>query len=163
MPSSARNRSSSTGMPTQPGDRFVAIYPTEGSLWTDHPLALLELGAQPEDLPVTDNQRLTYAAFTDYLTGDEAQQRLLATGYRPADLSIPLDSAGSPFAVRTPSVDWRQPQTTLQMPSPSVVDVVLDAWRYTKRPTNVYLVVDTSGSMDGRKIERTRVRRCPPS
>ena len=36
------------------------------------------------------------------------------------------------------------------------INVVLDAWRYTKRPTNVYLVVDTSGSMEGEKIRRTR-------
>ena len=119
------------------------------------PAGILGTGSRQEELAVTDNQRLTYAAFTDYLKGEDAQHRLLASGYRPTDLSIPLDSAGSPFASNA-SVDWRQPQTTLQMPSPSVVDVVLDAWRYTKRPTNVYLVVDTSGSMDGSKIERTR-------
>ena len=29
-------------------------------------------------------------------------------------------------------------------------------WYYTKRPTNVYLVVDTSGSMEGEKIERAQ-------
>jgi Ca-activated chloride channel family protein len=33
---------------------------------------------------------------------------------------------------------------------------VQNFWYYTKRPTNVYLVVDTSGSMEGSKIERTR-------
>lgn len=143
---------------TQSGERLVAMYPTEGSLWTDHPLALLELGTQPEDLPVTDNQRLTYAAFTDFVTSEESQQRLLASGYRPADLAIPLDSADSPFAAANAgeAVDWRQPQTTLQMPPPAVVDVVRDAWRYAKRPANVYLVVDTSGSMEGDKIDATR-------
>jgi Ca-activated chloride channel family protein len=34
--------------------------------------------------------------------------------------------------------------------------VVRDYWYYTKRPTNVYLVVDTSGSMEGEKIDRAR-------
>jgi Ca-activated chloride channel family protein len=53
-------------------------------------------------------------------------------------------------------VDWRQPQTTLQIPPPAVIQVIRDFWYYTKRPTNVYLVVDTSGSMEGPKIERTR-------
>ncbi len=140
---------------THSDQRLVAIYPSEGTLWTDHPLALLELGAQASELAVTENQRLTYRAFADFLTSQDSQMALLAAGYRPADLSISLDGPGSPFA-NTDAVDWRQPQTTLQMPSPAVVDVVLNAWRYTKRPTNVYLVVDTSGSMEGDKIDRTR-------
>jgi len=140
---------------THPDQRLIAIYPAEGTLWTDHPLALLELGASAAELPVTDNQRLTYRAFTQFLTGRESQLSLLAAGYRPADLDIPLDGPDSPFA-STDAVDWREPQTTLQMPPANVISVVLDAWRYTKRPTNVYLVVDTSGSMEGEKIRRTR-------
>jgi Ca-activated chloride channel family protein len=37
-----------------------------------------------------------------------------------------------------------------------VVEVVQNVWWYTKRPTNVYLVVDTSGSMGGNKLARTQ-------
>jgi Ca-activated chloride channel family protein len=37
-----------------------------------------------------------------------------------------------------------------------VVEVVQNVWWYTKRPTNVFLVVDTSGSMEGAKLSRTR-------
>ena len=62
-------------------------------------------------------------------------------------LSIPLDGPGSPFA-GSETVDWHEPQTTLQMPPPAVVDVVQNFWYYAKRPTNVILVVDTSGSME---------------
>jgi Ca-activated chloride channel family protein len=135
-------------------ERLVAIYPTEGTLWADHPLALLELGG-PNETAVTDNQRRTFRAFVQFLTTDAVQRRLLAAGYRPADLRIALDEAGSPFA-DTDTVDWRQPQTTLQMPSAAVVDVVQNVWWYTKRPTHVYLVVDTSGSMEGQKLLRTQ-------
>ncbi len=139
-----------------PAERLVAIYPAEGTLWTDHPLALLELtGERENESAITDNQRLAYQAFAAYLTGEATQQALLAAGYRPADLNIDLSAAGSPFA-DADAVDWRQPQTTLQMPSPAVIDVVQNVWYYTKRPTNVYLVVDTSGSMEGTKIERAR-------
>ncbi len=139
---------------SQPDQRMVAIYPAEGTLWTDHPLALLELGG-PGETPITDNQRRTFQAFAQFLTSSEAQKRLLATGYRPADLSISLDEEGSPFA-NTDAVDWRQPQTTLQIPPASVVEVVQNVWWYTKRPTNVYLVVDTSGSMAGNKLVLTQ-------
>ncbi len=134
-----------------PDDRLVALYPAEGTLWTDHPLALLELGQREGEPAVTANQRRTFQAFAEFLTSAEAQQHLLQAGYRPADLSISLDSPGSPFAGAS-DVDWRQPQTTLQMPPAQVVDVVRDYWYYTKRPTNVYLVVDTSGSMEGSKL-----------
>ncbi len=132
----------------QSGERLIALYPAEGTLWADHPLALLELGANG-DTPVTDNQRRAYRAFVDYLLTSETQRQLLNAGYRPADLSIRLDEADSPFA-NSDAVDWRQPQTTLQIPSEAVVQVVQNVWWYTKRPTNVYLVVDTSGSMDER-------------
>jgi len=138
------------------GERLVAIYPAEGTLWTDHPLVLLELGnGQPNEQAVTDNQRLTFQAFAKFLNSADAQQGLLSAGYRPADLSIKLDASGSPFA-NTDAVDWRQPQTTLQMPAPAVIDVVQNFWYYTKRPTNVYLVVDTSGSMEGAKLQRAK-------
>ena len=134
-----------------PGERLIALYPAEGTLWTDHPLALLELGQGEGEPAVTKNQQRTYQAFSEFITGADAQQRLLAAGYRPADLSITLDSPDSPFA-NNDAVDWREPQTTLQMPSTEVVNVVRDYWYYTKRPTNVYLVVDTSGSMEGSKL-----------
>ncbi|MBS1252869.1 MAG: hypothetical protein MAG451_01912 [Anaerolineales bacterium] len=136
------------------GERLVAIYPAEGTLWADHPLALLELGGANETA-VTDNQRRTFQAFADFLTAPEAQRAFLTAGYRPTDLSIALDEAGSPFA-NTDAVDWRQPQTTLQIPGPAVVEVVRNVWWYTKRPTNVFLVVDTSGSMQGAKLDRTK-------
>lgn len=138
-----------------PNDRLIALYPAEGTLWTDHPLALLELGQREGEVAVTANQRRTFQAFSEFLTSETAQRHLLAAGYRPADLSIPLEGAGSPFA-GADAVDWRQPQTTLQMPPAEVVDVVRDYWYYTKRPTNVYLVVDTSGSMEGSKLAATK-------
>jgi Ca-activated chloride channel homolog len=144
---------------SRPTERLVAIYPAEGTLWADHPLALLEL----ENL--SKAQRNTYQQFTTFLLGEEAQSTLLSTGYRPADLSLSLAELDSPFAPASqgsgeesrPAVDWRQPQTTLQMPSRQVVEVVQNVWWYTKRPTNVFLVVDTSGSMqEGGRMESTK-------
>lgn len=126
-----------------PRDRLVALYPAEGTLWADHPLALLEAGN------LTDNQRQTWRALRDFVQSAEAQRLVLEAGFRPADLSLPL--AGSPIALAN-GVDPSQPQTTLQVPGPAVVDVVQNVWQYTKRKTNVYLVVDTSGSMEGEKL-----------
>jgi Ca-activated chloride channel family protein len=130
--------------------RLVAVYPAEGTLWEDHPLALLETPT------LTTNQRLTFQHLREFLSSEEAQATVLAHGYRPADLTIPLDSPDYSPLTAANGVDSRQPQTTLQMPSPAVVDVVRNVWWYTKRHTNVYLVVDTSGSMEGEKLEAAR-------
>ncbi len=131
------------------GDKLVAIYPVEGTLWEDHPLALLEVDG------LTARQRNTFNRFVEFVKGREQQMDILARGYRPTDLSIPLDIAESPL---TPAngVDPTQPKTALQMPAPGVVQVVRDVWWYTKRHTNVYLVVDVSGSMRGNKLDNAQ-------
>lgn len=134
--------------PNRP-DQLVAVYPAEGTLWEDHPLALIESSA------LTPLQRETYRAFREYLTSTPVQQRVLQAGYRPADLSIPVDGSDSPINVAA-GADPAEPQTTLQMPAPSVIQVVRDVWWLTKRHTNVYLVVDTSGSMAGQKLAQTK-------
>jgi Ca-activated chloride channel family protein len=134
---------------SRPPERLVAIYPAEGTLWADHPLALLE---RPEP---TANQRRTFQAFREFLLSPEVQRQILAAGYRPADLSIPLDGPDSPLTAAN-GVDGSQPHTMLQIPGPAVVEVVRNVWWYTKRHTNVFLVVDTSGSMRGEKLEAAR-------
>lgn len=126
-----------------PADRLVALYPSEGTLWADHPLALLQTAG------VTDNQRQTWRALRDFVQSAEAQRIVLESGFRPADLSVSL--ADSPIAAAN-GADPSQPQTTLQVPGPAVVDVVQNVWQYTKRKANVFLVVDTSGSMEGEKL-----------
>ncbi len=131
------------------GPHLVAVYPAEGTLWLDHPLALLE---QPD---LTANQRRTFQEFKRFLMSTETQEKVLTAGYRPADLTIPINKAGTPWH-DTPWVDALQPQTTLQIPAPGVIEVVRNAWFYTKRQANIFLVVDSSGSMKGKKMERTK-------
>jgi Ca-activated chloride channel family protein len=130
-------------------ERLVALYPVEGALWEDHPLALLETG------DLTPYQRQVFASFGDHLLSPESQQTILRHGYRPADLSISLDSPDSPLMAEN-GVDPTEPKTALQVPNASVVRVVRDVWWYTKRHTNVYLVVDTSGSMSGEKLAQAQ-------
>jgi len=130
-------------------EKLVAIYPVEGAMWEDHPLVFLE---RPDS---TAEQRLAYRSFCDFLLSHDAQMLVLANGYRPTDLSIALDSPSSPIKTEN-GVEPTQPTTTLQIPSPSVIQVVRDVWYYTKRKTNVYLVADVSGSMQGEKLAQAK-------
>ena len=129
----------------QHGGGLVAVYPAEGTLWEDHPLALLEHPSR------TDEERLAYNLFKQFLLSRDVQMLILRQGYRPTDLGIQLDQADSPIKTAN-GVDPAKPYTTLQIPSPSVVAVVRNAWQYTKRHTNIYLVSDVSGSMEGAKL-----------
>ncbi len=131
------------------GADLVAIYPAEGATWQDHPLALLE---QPG---LTDAQRTTFARFADFVRSADAQKKVLSLGYRPADLNIALNSPGSPIRADN-GVDPAQPKTSLQVPAPAVLDAVQKNWFQTKRRTNVMLVVDTSGSMEGDKMTNVK-------
>ena len=133
----------------QQGHDIVAVYPVEGSLWEDHPLALLETSQ------LGNEQRLAFEQFAAYLESPEAQSQVLANGYRPADLSLDLKGADSPLTTAN-GVDPNQPRTTLQLPGAQVIDQVRNVWWLIKRKTNVYLVVDTSGSMEGEKLENVR-------
>jgi len=125
---------------SQSSQKLVAIYPVEGTLWQDHPLALLEQSG------LTDEQRLTFRRFRDFLLSPEIQKVILQAGYRPVDLNLRLDDAASPIKTSN-GVDPAQPQTTLQMPSATIIEIVQASWYLAKRPANIYLVADTSGSM----------------
>ncbi len=130
-------------------ERLVALYPIEGTLWEDHPLALLETAN------VTPYHRQVFAQFRDFMLSTESQQFILRHGYRPADLSILLDGPDSLLTAEN-GVDPTEPKTSLQVPGASVIGVVRDVWWYTKRHTNVYLVADTSGSMRGQKLDQAQ-------
>ena len=160
----AWNRSSDRGLSRLSGEGFagrifsdgqlVAIYPKEGTLWADYPFALLELDGRTGPA-VTRNQRSTYRAFTGYLLSEDSQYALLEAGFRPADLAIDLMAEPSPFA-ESGTVDVLSPQTLLPLPPQPVLEIVLDVWRLSMRPVNVMLVVDTSESMRGGKLARTK-------
>jgi Ca-activated chloride channel family protein len=130
-------------------ERLVAVYPSEGVLWEDHPLALLETSG------LTALQRQTFESFRDFLLSTESQQYVLSNGYRPADYAISLTGPDSPLTAEN-GVDQAEPKTALQVPNAAVVQVVHDVWWYTKRHTNLYLVVDTSGSMRGEKLAQAQ-------
>ena len=104
---------------------------------------------------LSDLNRETFSAFASYITSPEAQQAILAKGYRPADLNIKIDGANSPINANN-GADPAKPQTSLQVPAAAVLDVVREGWLANKRRTNVMLVVDTSGSMEGEKIDNVK-------
>ncbi len=132
------------GKPTQ---RLVAVYPKEGTFWADHPYVVLDAGW------VAAEQKQAAKLLLDYLLAPEQQRVVLAAGFRPGNLDVGLD--GSPVSVGN-GADPAQPKTLLAVPDAKILAAVRNAWTLTKKPANIYLVADVSGSMSGDKIEKAR-------
>ena len=119
-------------------DKLVAIYPSEGTFYSDNPLITL-------DAPwVTDAQKQGAAKFAEYVAENVDGKTAARYGFRPADLDAkpeaPLTAANG--------VDPKQPTRVLGLPQPRVLSAVKAAWRADRKPANVLLVLDTSGSMN---------------
>ncbi|MEI9936004.1 MAG: VWA domain-containing protein [Pseudomonadota bacterium] len=130
------------------GDRppLVAIYPREGTFWSDHPYAVL-------DAPwVSTDQKQAAQAFLSRIKERPAQERALALGLRPADTSLgistPIDAEHG--------CDPKQPQTLLSVPPASVLKELLRVFREVKKPSDITLVFDKSGSMSGQPLSEAK-------
>ncbi|MBC7876180.1 MAG: VWA domain-containing protein [Anaerolineales bacterium] len=124
----------------------VAIYPKEGTFWSNHPYIILNTPW------VTAEQKEAAQLFETFLLDKPQQLKSLEFGFRPADPSIPLTSPLNPEH----GVDINQPQTILEVPSASVIEGIQDLWRETKKPVDLIVVFDISGSMEGDKITSAR-------
>jgi Mg-chelatase subunit ChlD/ppGpp synthetase/RelA/SpoT-type nucleotidyltranferase len=101
-----------------------------------------------------DKKRLKEAAqiFEDFLLDTGQQEQAIQFGFRPADPSIPL---GFPLDANH-GVDKNQPQTVLEVPNADVTIAIQDLWSQVKKPVDVVVVMDISGSMRGKKISSAR-------
>ena len=125
---------------------LVAIYPEEGTFWSDHPYSVLDADwVKPE-------HREAAATFLGFLKARPQQERALALGFRPVDPAIKV---GAPID-QAHGVDAQQPQTLLEIPDGATLDGLLAAWRRTKKPADVVLVFDKSGSMKGRPLQEAQ-------
>ncbi len=130
-----------------PAQPLVAIYPKEGTFWSDHPVGIVQ---RPW---VTADKQEGAKIYIAYLLGAAAQQKALTYGFRPALPDIPL---GAPIDAEH-GVDPKQPSTILEDPSAEILNATLQLWQQRKKASAVTLVVDTSGSMnDDAKIENAR-------
>jgi Ca-activated chloride channel family protein len=125
----------------------VAIYPREGTFWSDHPAGIVNREW------VTPEKQAAAKTYIDYLLAKEQQAQAVPFGFRPASVDVPL---AAPIDAAH-GIDPKEPKTTLEVPSTEVMDAILSLWHQKKKHSNVTLVFDTSGSMgEQQKMENAR-------
>ena len=123
--------------PREPRTPLVAIYPTEGTLYSDNPFFILDADW------VSPQQRAAAEKFQAFVQRPENQERVLEYGFRPGNPEVRL---GDPI-VAANGVDPNQPSTLLEVPSGQVMVDLLDAWATQRKGARVMMVLDVSGSM----------------
>ncbi len=124
----------------------AAIYPEEGTFFSNHPYCILNAHW------VTEEQAEAAEIFQTFLLSRSQQINALEYGFRPADPSIPISS---PIDAQH-GVDPSQPMTVLEVPTAEVIIGIQDLWKEVKKPVDLVIVMDTSGSMAGQKISAAR-------
>ena len=123
--------------PKPPRVPLVAIYPKEGTLFSDNPFITV-------DAPwVSAKEKRAAARFEQFVQQPANQKRVLRFGFRPGNPQVAI---GSPITAKN-GVDPNQPQARLELPSPPVLVGLIDRWGQNRKSARVLMVIDVSGSM----------------
>lgn len=127
--------------------KLVAFYPPEGTFDSDSPFIVL-------DAPwVKPEEREGAEAFQRWLAEKITPELAAKSGFRPAD---PDQQAAPPITMEN-GADPSQPARVLAPPEPRVLAKIKETWRADRKPANVLLVVDVSGSMlEERKLANAK-------
>lgn len=126
---------------------IVAIYPKEGTFWSEHPAGVVSADW------VTPEQSEAAHIYLKFLLARPQQEKAMQFGFRPGLVDVPL---AAPIDAAH-GVDPQEPKTTLETPSAEVIAASGQLWRKAKKHSNVVLVFDTSGSMkEENRIENAR-------
>ncbi|MEU0886048.1 VWA domain-containing protein [Lentzea sp. NPDC005914] len=119
---------------------LTLVYPNDGVVTADYPLTLLK--------SASSEAREAHQKLSDYLKSPDAQRKIMDTTHRrPAVPQVPLDGK---FAVKD----------LVELPFPgsqSAVDGLITTYfDKLRRPSRTLYVLDTSGSMQGDRIDGLR-------
>ncbi|QYG93488.1 VWA domain-containing protein [Iamia sp. SCSIO 61187] len=123
--------------PQPPRIPLVAVYPEEGTIYSDNPFIVLDAEW------VSEEERLAAGVFEDFVKAPENQEKVLEFGFRPGNPDVAL---ADPISADL-GVDPGQPATLLETPAPEVMVELLDRWAEQRKSARVTIVLDVSGSM----------------
>lgn len=132
------------GQHAPPKVPLAAVYPSDGTLLSDHPFTVLAWA--------DDTRRKIATDFLAFLRNAESQQLFLEQGFRG------FDGKPGPQATEANGVLPKAELNLVTPPSPPVLAKLLNSWSELRKHANVLLVVDVSGSMQ-QPVEGTGLNR----
>jgi Ca-activated chloride channel family protein len=125
---------------------LVAVYPKEGTFWETHPAGVVDADW------VTEDQKAGARAFLDFLTSAEQQAKAPKYGFRPALKDVALTAPFDEDHGVTPNAERKE----LEYLSEDLFQRANTLWHETKKKAAVWVVLDTSGSMNGKPMDAAR-------
>ena len=131
-------------------DRMVMIYPKEGSMPRNNCACIIQANW------VSEEQVEAAQQWIGFIREDEQQRAFMAAGFRPGT-DLDLNYLGSKISSEY-GLDPEEPRVVLNpsLTRPEVAAAIDENWEQVKRPGIVTFVVDTSGSMEGAKIQKAK-------
>lgn len=123
---------------------IIPVYPLEGTFVATHPACLN--GAA--DATTQASARI----FRDYLLSAAGQETAVSVGLRPVNDEV---TVAAPLTAEN-GVDSTEPQVIFNAPDVDTIYSVQDLWQSARKAVNLVMLLDTSGSMRGSKIEGMR-------
>jgi Ca-activated chloride channel family protein len=136
----------SEAKPIEPNS-MVMIYPKEGSTVNSNPAGIVRAPW------VSADEAKAAQTWIDFLREDEQQRAFMKGGFRPGT-SLALAGPISPKF----GLDPTKPTKVIDPAElgPDVLAKIMGSWGVVKKPAIVTFVVDTSSSMDGKKLEQAK-------
>ena len=123
------------GQHAAPKVPLVAVYPKEGTLYSDSPYVVLNAPWS------TDQKKAGAADFLAYLQQPDQQKLFTDNFFRTADHQPGAPITSSPYLIADGV------KITLNPPGPEVLAQVRAVWSEVRKPARVLLLLDVSGSM----------------
>ncbi|WP_395726495.1 extracellular solute-binding protein [Nakamurella sp.] len=135
------NAGNPSGNPATLGDHappkvpLVAVYPKEGTLYSDSPFVILDASWS------TPDKQAGAQDFMEFLLLPEQQKVFTDANFRTADHQPGEPITASPYLIADGVT------ITLNPPGPTVLRDVRQVWTQVRKPARVLVVMDVSGSM----------------
>ena len=123
---------------------IVPIYPFEGTFMATNPGCVRD-GADAGTSAAAQT-------FRDWLLGNTGQNLAVANGLRAVNQVVAEDG----LALAASAADLSQPEIVFASPTVESIYAIQELWQSARKPVHLVMLIDTSGSMRGDKMDNVR-------